>query len=94
MKRSLMGSLALCVAMLAAFVIFGAFPEPVAAQEGGGQSVLNEENVQLPNDPDWKPEGPVPRMPDGKPDLSAPAPRSADGHAGQEARPEKGGGTF
>ncbi len=70
MKQSLIGSLAVCVAMLAAFVIFGAFPEPVAAQGDGGQGVLYEEGVQLPNDPDWKPEGPVPRMPDGKPDFS------------------------
>ena len=68
MKRSLMSSLAVCVTVLTALLVSGTSPEPAAAQ--GGQGVLNAQGVQMPTDPNWKPEGPVPRTPDGKPDLS------------------------
>jgi hypothetical protein len=67
MKGSLIGSITVCVALLAALVWTGSSPVPVQAQ--GGQAVLNAQGIQLPTIPGWKPEGPVPRMPDGKPDL-------------------------
>ena len=54
MKRALLALILASSGMALALVIFAA---PLAAQEG-----------QL--DPNWKPEGPVPRAPDGKPDLS------------------------
>ena len=66
MKRSLIVPLVVCAATVVALVI-GASPEPVAAQ--GGQGALNAQGVQVPTIPGWKPEGPVPRTPDGKPDL-------------------------
>src|SRR5687767_10423351 len=67
MKRSLIGSVVVCGAMLFALFYFGTGPAPVAAQ---GQAPLNAQGDIAPVDPNWKPEGPVPRMPDGKPDLS------------------------
>jgi hypothetical protein len=69
MRRSLVSAMVVCASMVAALLLSGTSPEPVAAQ--GGQGVLNAQGVQVPvADPAWKPEGPVPRMPDGKPDLS------------------------
>lgn len=68
MKRSLMSSMAVGGAMLVALIMFGASPERAAAQ--GGQAPINAAGVIAPNDPNFKPTGPVPRMPDGHPDLS------------------------
>lgn len=67
MRRSLMASIVACAATVLALLIFPSPSAPVAAQGG---AVSNAQGEQLPLDPNWKPAGPVPRMPDGKPDLS------------------------
>jgi hypothetical protein len=42
----------------------------LVAASAAPRVVAQQQDVQLPRDPDWKPEGPVPRTLDGKPDLT------------------------
>jgi hypothetical protein len=69
MRRTLMVSIVPgAVGVLAGLVFIAGSVDPrVSAQVPQVQNPV--EPIQMPVDPDWKPEGPVPRMPDGKPDL-------------------------
>jgi len=67
MKRSLCATIVVCAAMLGIVTLAS---RGVAAQAQKPAQTQATEQKDLNPDPNWKPEGPVPRRADGHPDLS------------------------
>ena len=69
MRRWLVASLIASAWIVGVLLLTVVRPAATAAAQGAGPAGA-QSDVIMPVDPNYKPAGPVPRMPDGKPDLS------------------------